>query len=103
MTGMLSETATGSVGLKPLTLLEVSSFEGSEPMDDAYRRTNRGAVMRSRKERSLDEHLGFLPKTSERSGEEAPPAADEDGDDGAYVDAWYQVLRARVGTDTPEP
>ena len=59
--------------------------------------------MKARKERPLDEYLGFSAKPSERGGEEAKPAPDDEGDDdGAYVDAWYQVLKARVDADSAE-
>ena len=59
--------------------------------------------MKARQERALDEYLGFSAKLSERGGEEAKPAPDDDGDDnGAYVDAWYRVLKARVKSDSAE-
>ena len=58
--------------------------------------------MKTRKERALDEYLGFSAKPSERGDEEAKPAPDDGDDDGAYVGAWYQVLKARVDADSAE-
>ncbi len=57
--------------------------------------------MKSRKDRALDEHLGFAPPVSEPEADE-PTAVVDDEDDGAYNDAWYQVLRARAGGETAE-
>jgi hypothetical protein len=48
-------------------------------------------------DRSSDDYLGFGPsvKVSEATpGHEVEPEADED----AYVDSWYQVLKAQAAT-----
>ncbi|MDQ3210823.1 MAG: hypothetical protein M3Q20_06510 [Actinomycetota bacterium] len=44
------------------------------------------------KERTVDEYLGFVHKTTEK---EPSPATQADDDD-AYEDSWYQVLKAKA-------
>lgn len=57
--------------------------------------------MKPKKDRVLDEHLGFAPPVSEPEDEEPTPVVDDE-DDGAYNDAWYRVLKARAGSETSE-
>lgn len=50
-----------------------------------------------KKERSIDEYLGFAQETADKA-DPAPPS-DELSNDGTYEDSWYQVLKSRVGED----
>jgi len=51
-----------------------------------------GSGMVMSKERTVDEYLGFVQKTTEK---EPSPATQADDDD-AYEDSWYQVLKAKA-------
>lgn len=44
------------------------------------------------KERTVDEYLGFVHKTTEKE----PSSATQADDDDAYEDSWYQVLKAKA-------
>jgi len=47
------------------------------------------------KQRSDDEYLGFAERST-RKADPAPESADTVVDDGAYLDSWYQVLKAKA-------
>lgn len=47
------------------------------------------------KHRSDDEYLGFAKKSTGKD-DAAPASSDAVVDDGAYLDSWYQVLKAKA-------
>ncbi len=47
------------------------------------------------KQRSVDEYLGFAQNRT-RKADPAPEPADTAVDDDAYLDSWYQVLKAKA-------
>ena len=47
------------------------------------------------KHRSDDEYLGFAQKSTGKD-DPAPAMSDTVVDDGAYLDSWYQVLKAKA-------
>lgn len=48
-----------------------------------------------KKERSIDEYLGFAQETADKA--DPAPVSDALSNDGTYEDSWYQVLKSRVG------